>query len=145
MPTRLRKIRKLRGSRTCGWGKVGQHRKSGMRGGFGKAGLHKHKWTWTVKYAPNHFGKRGFKSPMQKIKLKFKEINVGELTDILSKLEKVELQNGKPVIDLPLLGYGKLLGRGELKTPVIVKAISFTENAAEKIKKAGGEIITVKV
>ncbi|MBS7612052.1 uL15 family ribosomal protein [Candidatus Bathyarchaeota archaeon] len=145
MPTRLRKIRKLRGSRTCGWGRVGQHRKSGMRGGFGKAGLHKHKWTWTVKYAPDYFGKRGFKSPMQKIRLKFKEVNVGELADILSKLEKVEFQDGKPIVDLPLLGYGKLLGRGELKIPIIVKAISFTENAAEKVKKAGGEIIEVKV
>ncbi|MBS7618984.1 uL15 family ribosomal protein, partial [Candidatus Bathyarchaeota archaeon] len=59
--------------------------------------------------------------------------------------EKVEFQDGKPIVDLPLLGYGKLLGRGELKIPIIVKAISFTENAAEKVKKAGGEIIEVKV
>ncbi|RLI23274.1 50S ribosomal protein L15, partial [Candidatus Bathyarchaeota archaeon] len=29
MPTRLRKIRKFRGTRTCGWGRVGQQRKSG--------------------------------------------------------------------------------------------------------------------
>ncbi|MEM1569201.1 MAG: uL15 family ribosomal protein [Candidatus Bathyarchaeia archaeon] len=145
MPTRLRKIRKLRGSRTCSWGRVGQHRKSGMRGGFGRAGLHKHKWTWTVKYAPDYFGKRGFKSPIQKIKSKFKEVNVGELSQILSKMENVELQNGKPVIDLPQLGYGKLLGRGELNIPVVVKAIGFTENAIEKVKKAGGEVVEVKV
>ncbi|RLG12033.1 MAG: 50S ribosomal protein L15, partial [Thaumarchaeota archaeon] len=31
MPTRWRKSRKHRGSRTCGWGQIGQHRKSGSR------------------------------------------------------------------------------------------------------------------
>ena len=145
MPTRLRKIRKFRGSRTCGWGRVGQHRKSGMRGGFGRTGRHKHKWTWVIKYAPDYFGKRGFKSPMQKIKVRVKEINVGELPDILVKLEKTETQDGKPVIDLPALGYGKLLGKGRIDIPVIVKAYDFTETAVEKIKKAGGEVVKVEV
>jgi len=58
---RERKSRKLRGrSRTMGWGSVGQHRKSGSRGGKGAAGLGKHEWTWTIKYAPDWYGKRGF-------------------------------------------------------------------------------------
>ncbi|MEM4427493.1 MAG: 50S ribosomal protein L15, partial [Zestosphaera sp.] len=42
----------MRGSRTHGYGRVGQHRKAGSRGGRGAAGLHKHKWTWVVKYHP---------------------------------------------------------------------------------------------
>ncbi|MEM0231544.1 MAG: hypothetical protein QXG78_00335, partial [Candidatus Methanomethyliaceae archaeon] len=60
---REKKVRKQRGSRTYGWGTVGQHRKSGMRGGFGNAGLHKHKWSWTIKYGKDHFGKYGFIRP----------------------------------------------------------------------------------
>ena len=143
MPTRLRKIRKLRGSRTCGWGRVGQHRKSGMRGGFGRAGRHKHKWSWVLRYEPDYFGKRGFKSPMQKIKVRLKEINVSELQDLLDRLEKTEVVNGKPVIDLSALGYGKLLGGGRIETPVLVKVHDYTKLAAEKVKKAGGEIIKV--
>ena len=35
MATRLRKSRKQRGSRFCGWGQIGQHRASGSRGGVG--------------------------------------------------------------------------------------------------------------
>ncbi|MEM2955643.1 MAG: 50S ribosomal protein L15, partial [Nitrososphaerales archaeon] len=71
MPTRLRKTRKLRGSRTVGYGQVGQHRKSGSRGGKGKAGLHKHKWSWTVKYAPNYFGRDEFKPPRRTVAKKW--------------------------------------------------------------------------
>lgn len=143
VPTRLRKIRKLRGSRTCGWGRVGQHRKSGMRGGFGRAGRHKHKWSWVLRYEPDYFGKRGFKSPMQKTKVKLKEINIGELRDLLDKFGKAEIVEGKPVIDLPSLGYGKLLGGGHIDLPVLVKTHDYTELAVEKIKKAGGDVIRV--
>ena len=38
MPTRLRKVRKQRGSRTHGYGQIGQHRHSGKQGGHGNAG-----------------------------------------------------------------------------------------------------------
>ena len=67
MPHSKRDVRKYRGSRTHGYGTVGQHRKGGQRGGKGKAGLHKGGWTWTVKYDPKHFGKYGFKRPPRSI------------------------------------------------------------------------------
>ncbi|MGA2874798.1 MAG: 50S ribosomal protein L15, partial [Nitrososphaerales archaeon] len=54
MASRLRKVRRLRGSRTHGWGQIGQHRRTGSKGGSGMAGLHKHKWSYTVKYMPDH-------------------------------------------------------------------------------------------
>jgi len=31
-----KRIRKMRGTRTCGYGRVGQHRKTGQRAGRGK-------------------------------------------------------------------------------------------------------------
>ncbi|MGB9659965.1 MAG: uL15 family ribosomal protein [Nitrososphaerales archaeon] len=143
MPTRLRKTRKLRGSRTVGYGQVGQHRKSGSRGGKGKAGLHKHKWSWTVKYAPNHFGRDEFKPPSRIVAKKW--INVGQLNEIyegLSKSGKIKKKDGKALIDLTDLGYDKLLGEGEVKHPYYVMAKSFTKSAKDKIEKAGGVLET---
>ncbi|MCX8176580.1 MAG: 50S ribosomal protein L15 [Candidatus Bathyarchaeota archaeon] len=144
MPHRFRKIRKLRGSRTCGWGRVGQHRKHGMKGGRGWAGGHKHKWTYVVKYAPNHFGKRGFRCPTSMGEVK--ALNVGELNELLDKLVnegKVEFKDGKYLVNLFKLGYEKLLGEGEISRPVIVEAKSFSKKAEEKILGAGGSIIKV--
>ena len=60
MATRLRKSRKQRGSRYCGWGQIGQHRASGSRGGVGGAGKHKHFYIRTLKEEPDHFGHEQF-------------------------------------------------------------------------------------
>jgi len=38
MATRLRKSRRQRGTRYCGWGQIGQHRQSGSRGGVDISG-----------------------------------------------------------------------------------------------------------
>ena len=139
MPTRLRKTRKLRGSRTVGYGQVGQHRKSGGRGGKGKAGLHKHKWSWTVKYAPNYFGKDSFKPPNRAIVKRW--IKVGQLNEVYDKLlksDKIKKKDDKFLIDLVDLGYDKLLGDGEITRPYYVIVKSFTKSAKDKIEKAGG-------
>ncbi len=138
-----KKVRKLRGSRTHSWGQVGQHRKSGSRGGVGAVGFQKHKWTWTVKYFPDWYGKHGFtQAPV--IRLFTKTLNVGELDELIKDLSmKGELKPVRKVyhIDLSTLGYNKLLGRGRISTPVKVKVAFASEKAAEKIKGAGGEVI----
>ena len=143
MPTRLRKTRKLRGSRTVGYGQVGQHRKSGGRGGKGKAGLHKHKWSWTVKYAPNYFGRDDFKPPNRAVVKRW--INLSRLNEIYDELlmgDKIEKKDDKVLIDLIDLGYDKLLGDGEIEHPYYVIAKSFTKSAKDKIEKAGGVLET---
>lgn len=132
MPTSLRKVRKLRGSRTHGWGQVGQHRKSGRKGGRGKAGLHKHKWSWTVKYAPDHFSKDPLK-PKKGSKPR-KWIN-------LSKLEELAQTRNLQEINLTELGYDKLLGSGEIKTPIKVMVKAYTKQAKSKIEAVGGQLI----
>lgn len=143
MPTRLRKTRKLRGSRTVGYGQVGQHRPSGSRGGKGKAGLHKHKWSWTVKYAPNYFGRDDFKPPNRTIVKRW--ISVGQLNEIydgLLRKDKIEKKDDKVLIDLIDLGYDKLLGDGDIERPYYVIAKSSTKSAKDKIEKAGGVLET---
>jgi len=138
MPHRLRKIRKKRGSRTHGWGRVGQHRGGGQRGGHGKAGFKKHKWTYVIKYEPDYFGKKGFTSP-KNLKRKVNVINVGVLDELAEKLSMK--REGKLFIDLESFGYTKLLGAGKVTKPLIVKAPSCSKSAAEKIREAGGQVL----
>jgi len=143
LPHKLRKMRKLRGSRTCGYGRVGQHRKSGGRGGKGKAGGHKHFWSYVVKYEPFRFRKVGFKPPSGLFDSPV-TINVGELKDLLRK--KLDLEDfgalPQPVtVDLEQMGFGKLLGRGSIGLPLIVKVPSYTESALKKVEEAGGKIV----
>jgi len=136
MPHKLRKIRKKRGSRTQGYGRVGQHRKSGSKG-MRRAGRHKHGWTYVIKYEPDYFGKRGFTTP-KSLRQKENVINVGRLDEIA---EKFPAKKDKFLIDLESLGYTKLLGTGKVKKPLIVKVASYSKSAAEKIKEAGGQIM----
>ncbi|MDW8011354.1 MAG: uL15 family ribosomal protein, partial [Sulfolobales archaeon] len=82
---RRKKSRSMRGIRTHGYGSIGQHRKSGSRGGKGAAGMHKHKWSWVVKYFPDWYGKRGFTYPVR-MKEEYQAINVGELNELVRQL-----------------------------------------------------------
>jgi large subunit ribosomal protein L15 len=138
MPHKLRKTRKMRGSRTCGWGKVGQHRGAGCRG-HRKVGRHKHLWSYVTAHEPNYFGKHGFHSP-KSLKLKEKIINISALDEISEKLS-VEKEKGKLYIDLTNLGYTKLLGSGKLTKKLTVNVPSCSKSAADKIKKAGGQVL----
>lgn len=139
MPHGKRKTRKLRGSRTHGYGRVGQHRKSGGRGGKGKAGGRDHFWIRTVKYEPIRFRRIGFKPPSR---LERRVINTGELEELARRVLGAEMGGSSVLqeLDLTSLGYDKLLGRGDLKIPLKIKVSSYTPTAREKVASAGGEI-----
>jgi large subunit ribosomal protein L15 len=138
MPHRLRKTRKKRGSRTQGWGRVGQHRRTGSKGRR-NPGRHKALWSYVIKYEPDYFGKDGFTSP-KSLKKEVNVVNIGMLDRIAEKFS-AETEKDKPFIDLEGLGYTKLLGTGRITKPVVVKVGSCSKTAAEKIKKAGGQIL----
>jgi large subunit ribosomal protein L15 len=138
MPRRLRKSRKKRGSRTYGWGIQGQHRRSGRKGGRGKAGTHKHKWAPPT---PKYQEKRGFRSIWTR---DIRIINVGELEELIRSLkEKVRDDSGRIILDLKELGYDKLLGKGRVVTPIVIKVRSYSDLALKKIEDIGGKIIEV--
>jgi large subunit ribosomal protein L15 len=140
MPTKKRKNRKQRGSRYCGWGQVGQHRKSGGRGGKGKAGGRKHFWIRTVKYDRNRYRDIGFKPPSS-LEPEPEIINVGELEHLARKTHgNYDLSNFKE-LDLSELGIDKLLGRGNITVPLNIKVDNISTSAREKIEEAGGSII----
>jgi large subunit ribosomal protein L15 len=129
LPTRLRKVRKLRGSRTHGWGQIGQHRKTGAKGGRGMAGGHKHKWTKLLK--TDYFGKNGFKPPTSV------EVKAANLIQVSTIAERT----GQEVVDLAALGYTKLLAAGKIFRPLTIVVDSWSEKAAEKVKAAGGRLL----
>jgi len=129
VPTRARKGRRYRGSRTHGYGQVGQHRHSGKSGGHGNAGLHKHKWSWMLKYDPDHFGRDPFRPPGYPRPAVW--ANVGDLD---------EIAKGSKVLDLASMGVEKLLGSGTVTGSYEVKVDSITKRAQSKIEAAGGKV-----
>lgn len=142
MPHRKRKVRKQRGSRTHGYGQVGQHRGGGQRGGKGKTGLHKHKWTQTVNLPRKERETWGFRPP---VKPAVNTVNVGDLDEQVERLlgEKKAKKTRKGIaVDLTQLGYDKLLGGGRVTHPLIIKIKSSSRSAAEKVETAGGQILT---
>ena len=129
MPHKLRKIRKTRGSRTQGYGRIGQHRDSGSKGAR-KVGRHKHLWSLVVTSEPNYFGKHGFTSP-KSLHTKTNAINLVKLDQLAQGAE----------INLTELGYTKLLGTGRITKPLIIQVASYSKSAQEKVTLAGGKII----
>lgn len=139
MATRLRKSRRQRGSRYCGWGQIGQHRQSGARGGVGQAGKHKHFWIRTLIEEPNHFGHDAFNSFNRNLVQRW--INIQNLDSIFAKHGKVDV-DGKVILDLTSLGYDKLLGGGKSTGAFTIKVAKVSKRAKEKIESVGGEVIS---
>lgn len=129
MPTRLRKVRKRRGSRTHGWGQVGQHRKTGAKGGRGMAGGHKHKWTKLLK--TDYFGKNGFVPVTRDEEREANLITVSQLAE----------KTGESVVNLAEAGYEKLLASGKIFKPLTVVVSRWSKKAEEKIRAVGGRIV----
>jgi large subunit ribosomal protein L15 len=147
LPHKDRKVRKQRGSRTHGYGQIGQHRSGGGgRGGHGKAGYDKHKWTYVIKHDPTYWEKKGFVST-KALGKEVNIINVGKLDDLVEKLDsekKLERKEKKIFLDLESLGYDKLLGTGNVSTSLLVKIPAYSEAAYRKLEEAGGEIVKEK-
>jgi large subunit ribosomal protein L15 len=141
IPHKLRKIRKQRAGRYHGWGQVGQHRKSGGRGGKGKAGGRKHFWIRTVKYEPDRYSKVGFKPPSALAET-LDTINVGELEELAMKIiPEFNPENSVNELDLTALGIHKVLGRGNIRVPLKILVDTYSTNAKEKIEEAGGSVV----
>lgn len=124
------KIVKKRGSKSHGYGSKKKHRGSGSRGGRGRAGF-KHKKIMFRKQ-DLQLGKRGFKSLSQR------DLKVGT-----SPVNLRDLDFSMKEIDVTELGYDKVLGTGEVKKPVTIKARAFSENAKKKIEQAKGKAIII--
>ena len=141
MTARLRKIRKLRGSVSCGGGRIGKHRKHS--GGRGNAGGLQHNRTAMDRYHPGYFGKKGIRVfALQRNRTFAPTINLDKIwTLVTEQSRKLYAQNKDrvPVIDVTKAGFFKVLGKGFLPSqPVVVRAKFFSQIAEKKIKAVGG-------
>ena len=109
-----------------------------MKGGKGMSGSGKradHKKTLMTKlYGHSYFGKQGITSRGTKRDTR-KRIN---LKQIGLNLEKYGKKKGDS-FEINLSSY-KILGEGEVKNKLIIKAKEASKSAIDKVKKAGGEI-----
>lgn len=138
------KTKKKRGSRTHGRGSSKKGRGAGERGGRGKAGLHKHKYKWTVKYDPEHFGPKGFTRPQGLIE-ETEPINIYQveenLDDFIEQGFASKTESGYE-INLKEAGYDKLLSKGTPRYQMKINVPSSSSKAKQKIEEAGGEVVT---
>lgn len=129
MNKKRRKKSRYRGTHTHGRGAKKKARGSGHRGGVGKAGSGKradHKKD-LINFP---FGKDKVLRRKQKTKLKV--INLSQISERYS--------GNKEVV---LTGF-KVLGEGELKEKMVIKADAASQSAIDKVKKSGGDIIVKK-
>jgi large subunit ribosomal protein L15 len=138
MPSRTKKFR---GSRTHGRGRK-KGRGAGLMGGRGNAGLHKHKVMRMLKYAPDHFGRHGFKRP-QKVAYAKISMNIGEIQERMEDLVRdgIAVKKGdKIAVNLSEMGVDKLLGSGNVAGKLEIVVSEASETAKQKVEAAGGSI-----
>ena len=151
-----RKTRKKRGTRTIGYGRVGQHRKKGQRAGAGKTtGWKKHKKMLFLKQKKLGFpdpdwrhGKKGFKRPQDMVRIyKINTLNVKDLDFKLDNFVENGLaeKSGETYsLNLSQMDVQKLLGKGEIHKKVNISVNRATEKAILKIKAAGGKVVLLE-
>lgn len=138
------KSSRYRGTHTHGRGFKKKGRGSGHRGGFGMAGTGKRgdaKKTMVLNlYGGDYFGKDT--AQRRKVTPKPKVITLAFINQNISSLVKNEKAvESKGAYELNLEGY-KVIGNDDVRYKLKVNATAASKSAIEKIKKAGGEVIT---
>ncbi|RJS69775.1 50S ribosomal protein L15 [Methanophagales archaeon] len=137
-----KRIKKIRGTRTCGGGSHKKRRGKGSKGGSGNAGAYGHHFVWSLKKGIRK-GKNKSQLPLRnRIE---KTVNVGELEEMLAGLieegKAEEKTDGSGIyLDTAQLGIEKILGKGEVTRKLTLKANKISRTAKEKIERAGGEV-----
>ncbi|MDO8623022.1 MAG: uL15m family ribosomal protein [archaeon] len=133
-----------KGSKTVRYGARKKHKKSGHKGGVGMAGSGKRadqkKTLITKLYGSGYFGKQGITSKGTERDIR-KRINLRDIQENLDNyIKKGIAKKTAKGIEINLEEY-KILGDGELREKLIIKAKEASESAINKVKKAGGEIV----
>jgi len=129
-----------------GYGRIGKHRKH--PGGRGLAGGQHHHRIMMDKYHPGYFGKVGMRVFHLKKNIHYRPIiNLDKILTLVPKdvVEKAKTSNSdeKLTIDVTKYGYYKVLGKGILPFPIIVKAKFFSKEAEKRLKEAGGAAVLI--
>ena len=141
--SRRKKVNKYRAHTTHGGGSRKKRRGAGSRGGRGNAGTGKrasHKKAGRITI----FGKKGFLPRRNSSTTKTVNLNYftsNKIKQLVSQGKVVE-QSGHYTVDLSKLGFNKLLGAGNIDFKLKIIAQEVSVKAAEKIKLAGGEVVS---
>jgi large subunit ribosomal protein L15 len=136
-----KRIKRIRGTRTCGGGSHKKRRGKGNKGGSGNAGAYSHHVVWSLKrgIVKGHNASKPFRYRSSDEKT----MNVGELEEMLSELleaGKAEERADGVFLDAQALGVQKILGRGNVTRKLLLKAEKISRTAQEKIERAGGSV-----
>jgi large subunit ribosomal protein L15 len=136
-----KRIKRIRGTRTCGGGSAKKRRGKGSRGGVGHAGAYAHHFVWSLKRGiikgqhasnPHPYGHSDDKA-----------VNVGELEEMLDELivaGKAEEKGDGFYLDVQELGIQKILGKGNVTKKLLLKVNKISKTAQEKIERVGGSV-----
>ena len=137
-----RKKNKMRGNRLHGHGNTANRRGSGSRGGVGRAGSHKHKFSkyymtfgTKIKLKKNNVTKRQ--------EAKCNAITLEELQNMAPMLlkKKIATMNGSTIeVDAKKAGFTKVIAKGNVWEKFLLKNCAATRKATERILAAGGSI-----
>lgn len=123
------------GTRNHGKGNAKNRRGKGNKGGWGRSGMHKHRFSYITTYERhwmsngNRFGFDPKNSPLE-----LPVVNLYELEQMVRSGE-IAKKGALPYFEFE----GKILGTGAIHSAVHVKAKAGSEKAMERIKKAGGQ------
>ncbi|MEA2074590.1 MAG: uL15 family ribosomal protein [Euryarchaeota archaeon] len=136
-----KRIKRIRGTRTCGGGSAKKRRGKGSRGGVGHAGAYGHHFVWSLE--------RGIRKGNNKSQLPSYNrsddttVNVGDLEEMLEELigeGKAEEKGDGIYLDANELGIQKILGKGKVTKKLMLKANKISKTAREKIERVGGSV-----
>ncbi len=128
-----RKKNKMRGNRMHGGGNTKNRRGAGNRGGVGRAGSHKHKFS---KYWVDFGIKRTLKAKGRAASLNLEQIS-SKLNDWVAT-GKAKKDGEMIVLDGRALGFGKILGRGDIAWKIKIVNAKASKAALKKILAKGG-------
>ncbi len=141
MTVRRRKRKnKLRGSRTFGTGNTKHKRGSGCRGGKGRAGSQKHKYS-------KYYDTFGVTVRLKPGKHEGTEMNLQQIEQNMDKWlseKMIEKSADAYIIDCRKLGIRKILSGGNLAKKVILRNAQLSEKAREKILASKGTVEEAK-
>ena len=160
-----KRVNKLRGVRTHGYGRQQGRRKTGRKHGHGltsdwkkgkksymtkqkSLGFPTKKFGKKVKRSPWQFGKFGFQRPQTIQRIYTKNIiNIGSLDaqlDTWVEQKLAEKSGDTYTVDLEKLNIQKILAKGTIKKKVQVRVRSTSEYAREEIEKVGGKVLLIE-
>ena len=140
--SKRKKVTKYRAHTTHGGGHRKKRRGAGSRGGRGNAGTGKRAGQKVAGIKDKTLGSRGFTSKTVNEKAVALNYFTAKTLDKLVEKKLIIKENDFYSIDLAKLGYQKLLSTGNTKLKLKIKVDKITPKAEEKVKAAGGEIVS---